>query len=264
MVVKNTKDEKVLSVKKNKYENDLDRLIELGQNLQQWYLNYCNDTIPEEQRNISWNNFFLKYQTWYSESISLIKICLPDRLNEFKSLYEKQSKRKEISCENYVIEDALDGLTAWRTKVEPKCAIIKFQRQLTILYSIKQTFKSSLFSLKTMLQADLFDDDIMAAKSLNQNGFVRAAGAMCGVVIEKHLSEICQNHALKVNRNNPTIHDFNDLLKSNDIYKISYFRKIQYLADIRNKCDHNKKEEPTKEEVNELIDGTSWLIKNVF
>lgn len=268
METKTKKSEKESSIQTSKYENDLDKLMELGLKLQEWYKDFCDDSISDEQKSDSWGKFFLKYQTWYSESISLIKICLPDRLNEFKKLYEKQIKRKGIDSENYVIEDALDGLTTsfggGRVISEPKCALIKFQRQLAILHSVKQTFKSSLFSLKTMLQADLFDDDILAAKNLNKNGFVRAAGAMCGVVIEKHLSEICENHELKVNKANPTINDFNDLLKSNNINQISNFRKIQYLADIRNKCDHNKKEEPTREEVNELIDGTTWLIKNIF
>ena len=38
-----------------------------------------------------------------------IKNIFPDRLAEFKSLYEKQSKRKDVTSDNYVIEDALNG-----------------------------------------------------------------------------------------------------------------------------------------------------------
>jgi len=268
MGTKNSKTDKDSSTQKSKYEKDLDRLIELGINLQSWYDTTFDDSSSKDKKKESWTNFFTKYQGWYSESIYLIKLCLPERLDDFKKSYEKEVKRKDIKYENYVIEDALAALTvtapSGRTIRSPKDAYIKFQMQLSILIAVEKTFKSTLFSLKTMLQADLFDDDILAARNLNRNGFIRAAGAMCGVVIEKHLSEICESHELKINKTSPTINDFNDLLKSNNIYQISSFRKIQYLADIRNKCDHNKKEEPTKEEVNELIEGTSWLIKNVF
>jgi len=87
---------------------------------------------------------------------------------------------------------------------------------------------------------------------------------MCGVVIEKHLQVVSANHNLTVAKKNPGINDFNDFLKKNNIYQVSTYRKIQYLADIRNKCDHSRTDEPTKEEVKELLDGTSWLIKNIF
>ena len=207
------------------------------------------------------------YQTWYSEAIAIIKICLPDRFEDFKKLYERENKRKDITSENYVLEDALIGLNVsyhGETKCDFKSAFSKFVIQLTILLAVKKTFKSSLFSLRTMLQADLFDDDISAAQNLNKNGFSRAAGAMCGVVIEKHLNEICDSHDIVINKNNPTINDFNESLKANNIYEISSFRKIQYLADIRNKCDHKKDEEPSKQEVDDLINGTTWLIKNIF
>ena len=224
MATKNDKIEENGSIQKSKYEKDLDVLIELGLNLQDWYKSsYKNQDCPNPDIE-HWSKFFQKYQTWYSESMVLIKICLPDRLNDFKKLYEKQAKRIGIDYENYVIEDALAGLTTtyFTTKLSPKDALLKFQMQLSILISARQTFKSSLFSLKSMLQADLFDSDIVAAKNLNKNGFVRAAGAMCGVVIEKHLSVISDIHELKVNKINPTINVFNDLLKTNNIYQISY------------------------------------------
>ena len=41
-------------------------------------------------------------------------------------------------------------------------------------------------------------------------------------------------------------------------------RHIQLLGDIRNLCDHDKKQEPTKDQVQTLIDGTDKIIKTVF
>jgi hypothetical protein len=42
------------------------------------------------------------------------------------------------------------------------------------------------------------------------------------------------------------------------------WRKISFLADLRNLCSHKKDAEPTKEQVEELIQGAEWLTKNVF
>ena len=253
--------------KKTKFEEDYNSLKNLGLKLQDLLLESCGKKNTAQQREKARSEFFIKYQRWYSEAISLIKIVFPDRLEEFKNLYEKQLKRKEITLDNYVIEDALNGLVISRSgKIicEPVSALVKFQRQLSILLSLERVFESSLCSIRTLLEAELFDSDIMAAENLNKNGYHRAAGAMCGVVIEHHLQSICNKMNIVIKKTNPGINDLNELLKANSVYEISVFRKIQYLADIRNKCDHKKQQEPSKAEVEELINGTSWLVKNVF
>jgi len=95
------------------------------------------------------------------------------------------------------------------------------------------------------------------------DGFLRAAGVVCGVVIEKHFSEVCKNNSISISKKNPTIADYNDALKEN-VYDILEWRRIQRLGDIRNLCGHNKEREPTKEEVFELISGTERIIKTIF
>ena len=79
---------------------------------------------------------------------------------------------------------------------EEKNAIPKCQQQLNILKAVQARFESSLFDIKQLVQADLFDDELAAAKMLNKNKFVRAAGAIAGVVLEKHLDQVLKNHNL--------------------------------------------------------------------
>lgn len=210
-----------------------------------------------------------KYQQWYSESLIVIKQLLPDRTNDFIRLYEKSSKRKDISYENYVVEDYLQGLTitrGWEKEVvvDTSAAIPKFSQQLNILKSVEARFESSLFDIIQLVQADLFDSELDAAKELNKNKFMRGAGAIAGVVLEGHLSQVCTSHKLTILKKNPTISTFNDLLKDNSAIDVATWRFIQHLGDIRNKCDHKGTSEPTKEEVNELIDGVEKIIKTVF
>jgi len=87
---------------------------------------------------------------------------------------------------------------------------------------------------------------------------------MAGVVLEKHLSQVCCNHNLTVSKRNPEISDLNNLLKTEKVIEIPQWRFIQRLSDIRNLCDHNKKKEPTPEEVLDLINGVDKITKTLF
>jgi hypothetical protein len=67
-----------------------------------------------------------------------------------------------------------------------------------------------------------------------------------------------------VTKKNPTIGDFNDLLKNADVIDTPRWRANQHLADIRNLCDHNKVKEPTEEQLHDLIDGVAKVLKSTF
>ena len=194
---------------------------------------------------------------------------LPDRLGDFIKLYEKPKVRKEIKYGNYVIEDYLQTLTVtrgWEKEevVGPTAAIPQFTQQLNILKSVEKRFESSLFDIKQLVQADLFDSELEAAKELNKKGFTRGAGAIAGVVLEKHLAQVCDNHSVTVTKKDPGISDLNDLLKSSNVIEVPQWRANQHLSDLRNLCDHNKKVDPTKDQIDELIEGVEKVTKTLF
>lgn len=194
---------------------------------------------------------------------------MPDRFADFVKFYEKPNSRKEVSYGNYVIADYLQGLNVTRgyqqeKVVGPDAAITQFEQQLNILRSVQRRFETSLFDIRQLVQADLFDSELDAARALKKSGFLRAAGAMAGVVLEKHLAQVCSNHNLKISKKAPHISDFNDLLKQNDVIDTPVWRSIQHLGDLRNLCDHNKQKEPTADELEDLIGGVSKISKNVF
>jgi len=262
----------------NKYREDYNKLVGLGNDL---YNSIQYDYYPEEFKNQakkiykdkiaeyleSLPNFRLKYQAWYSESKILIKQLLPDRLDDFIRYYEKPKTRKDISFENYKIEDFLQGLSITRGLTEvvgPQAAIPLFQQQLEILKSISKRFESSLFEIRQLVQADLFDNELASARELLNHNFIRASGAIAGVVLEKHLGNVCASHNIKILKKNPTISDYNELLKNSLVLDIPNWRHIQFLGDIRNLCDHNKNVEPTPEQVKDLIDGVEKVVKTIF
>ena len=213
-------------------------------------------------------SFYLDYQTWYSEAKALIRQLLPDRLEDFVRHYEKPKGRKLITFENYRIEDALQGLNVTRGYAQEAVASLgsavpHFLQQIAIVSAAKQRFTSSLFEIRKLLQADLFDSEIHSARELLKNGYIRAAGAMAGVIIEGHLIEVCSDHHVKLTKKNPSISDFIESLKGASVIDVAQWRFIQHLADIRNLCDHKKSTDPTSTQLSDLLDGTEKIIKTI-
>jgi hypothetical protein len=212
-------------------------------------------------------HFATEYEAWYSESIAVLRQLLPDRLAHFVSFYEKPKARKSVEYGNYVIQDFLQNLTVTRgdghKMVGPSAAIRQFQQQHAILKAAQARFKSSLFEIRQLVQADLFDTEIDAARELAKNNFLRAAGAVAGVVLERHLSQVCQDHGIQIRKKHPSIADFNDLLKTEGVIEIAQWRHVQMLGDIRNSCDHQKAAEPTAEQIEDLISGANKILKTL-
>lgn len=209
--------------------------------------------------------FATTYQHWYSEALILVKQLMPDRLVDFIRLYEKPKTRKELDFGNYRIEDACQGVKAMlrgEVHADATAAISLLEQQIAIVQAIERRFDSSLFDIKQLVQADLFDSELDAARELVKNRFARGAGAIAGVVLEGHLKQVCDNHHLP--QKSGTISVLNDTLKAAGVIELSQSRHIQFLGDLRNKCGHKNATEPTVEEVNELIDGVAKVIKTIF
>jgi len=143
-------------------------------------------------------------------------------------------------------------------------AIPEFTQQLNMVKAAKVALGSKLMDLKAVLQADLFDTELETAAALAKAGYLRAAGAICGVVLEKHLRHVCEVHGITIRKKNPGISDLSQMLKDADVTTVPQWRFIQHLADIRNICDHAKGREPTKEEIEDLVAGTEKVLKTIF
>jgi len=258
----------------DKYREDLKHLLEIGEAMQadlELERRNREGKKTEKDTHTPGTIFISHYQKWYSEAYQVIKQLLPDRLDEFEKLYKPEDKRKEINSITFSIQDWLRGVRSSINNFTGKIyfedfgiTVMRFNVQLDILKSAESRFESSLFDIKQVLQADLFDSELDASRELIKNGFLRGAGAIAGVVLEEHLEEVCLNHKISVTNKNPSISDLNDLLKNNSVIDVPNWRFIQRLGDLRNLCDHNKKRDPTPEEVSELIDGTEKILKTTF
>ena len=270
-----------MSAKGSKFQERLDQLIAKGNALLDAIRFECH---PEPSKKLFVDklghaeaekyvkklpSFRLEYQAWYSEALVTIKQLLPDRLDDFKSYYEYPRVRKDVSFQNYMIRDYLQGLrvthpASGKVYVDKKAAIPEFRQQLSLVIAAREVLQSTLMDMTSILQADLFDSEIDSARALVKAGFLRAAGAICGVIIEKHLKQICNMHLIALKTKKPTISDYSQALKDKDVIDTSQWRFVQHLSDIRNVCDHDRGRDPAKEQVEDLLSGTEKILKTIF
>ncbi len=265
-----------MSTNLDSYKQDLSNLIKMGTNMQTDLAFQAYEEEEKLDNNLkslkeSITGCFEKnYQRWYTEAHTVIRRLIPERLDEFEVLYKGEPRRKKINLTTYNIQDWMTGVrlqsNSFGEKYHNDFAIVamKFKTQMEILRAAESRFESALFDLKQIVQADLFDSELETAKELLKNGFLRAAGTVAGVVLERHLAEVCAIHSIKSRKKNPSISDFNDQLKNNDVIDIPNWRFVQRLGDLRNLCVHNKKRDPTYEEVEELIAGVEKISKTLY
>ncbi|WMW22925.1 hypothetical protein RE476_03625 [Methanolobus mangrovi] len=223
------------------------------------------------KKDTTFLDLMYSYQKWYTESMYVIKQVIPDRLPEFKAQYESPKnihKAEALNVLTYSINDYFRNINVTKNGEQmfnPKEVVLsKFLIQATILTSAREGLKSSLFDIQGMLQAEIHDNEISKARELYKNDYLRSAGVICGVVLEGHLNNICTLKQIKMKKRTPTLADYNDALKNENIIDLTNWRWIQRLGDIRNLCAHKKEREPTKDEVQELIDGVDKAIKIIY
>jgi hypothetical protein len=203
--------------------------------------------ITVENKKLS-EKFKLDYQDWYSSCCALLERNYnKERTSEFKSEYENNIKA--IISANYITQDAEYEF------------IDSFKHQASILNALPLYLEYNLSVMELTVASILMDDELLEAEYLLKKGFIRAAGALAGVVLERHLKMLCDKNEPKLKYpKNATISQLSDILKGNNLLDIPEWRKIQFLGDIRNKCDHDKNIEPKKEEVAKLISEVEEMI----
>jgi hypothetical protein len=169
------------------YKSDLSNLIKLGEAM---YLDltYNNsekkEKLSEERKKLLdelSGTFERQYQRWYSESYEVIRQLLPARLSEFEVLYKGDGRRKNVDAITFTIQDWLMGVRAVPNRITAEkpfddfaAATMRFHTQRGILKAVEARFESSLFDIRQLVQADLFDSELETARELTRNGFLRA------------------------------------------------------------------------------------------
>ena len=265
-------------MKKEVFKEELESLYEHGIDLANlFYYTYIekNPSNVEkkdyEELSGKYHSFEFEYQNWYIRASNIINLIIPDTIRDFKDYFEP--KRNNINEENYSITDFINQVCI-RTPDKYKLPInytvfsnqvySKIIQQTSILNAAMNILDSRLFNIESEMKYNLLEDELENAIKLLKNGFIRASGVLAGVSLETHLFDVCNNHGLKIKKKNPSIADYNEILKNNNILDVPVWRKIQQLSDVRNYCSHKKEREPKRDEVEELISGVKKIIVDLM
>ena len=236
------------------YAQDLNELLKRGREMLD-----AVEAAKIKSRHGTWSlrhtpKFHDGYQSWFSESRAIIKQLLPDRLPDFVSHYKSCHK------EHTLVSNLLQGNHGRVVDT----AIGRLRQQVATVDAARSRFESSLYDIRQLLAADLFDSELAAAEELLRKAFLGPAGVVAGVVLEQHLKEVCQQRGIALQKQRPTIGDLNGLLKSHGVVDVPGFRRIGYMADIRNLCGHKRERDPKQEEVENMIAEVTKTVKTLF
>jgi hypothetical protein len=106
-------------------------------------------------------------------------------------------------------------------------------------------------------------DELDAAEHLVKNGYLRPAGSLAGVTLERHIKNLLRKHQPPISfKATDSLNRVNTLAKD-VVYDTQQWSKVDQLTRIRNLCDHAGAREPHKDEIIELIAGTRRLLSDV-
>lgn len=121
----------------------------------------------------------------------------------------------------------------------------RLQSMNAVFMAAKEDFEGGyLTSIRSLVQAEVFDSELEQAQELLKSGYVTAAAVITGVVLETALRELCDRSAIsygKLDKMNA------DLTKAN-VYSKLIQKRITTLANIRNSAAHGKPEDFTEQD----------------
>jgi hypothetical protein len=206
------------------------------------------------------------YQRWDTQSLKIVQTLAPDKYDEFVNYFLNNPNRKllDSSIQDYVrgMGQARDGYTDELPFDPQELARIKFLDQLQVLDELAYRLDTIMAEVEDHLFSELQEKELEAAKAL-QPVSLRAAGALAGVVLLRHLQQIAANHTVTIPKSETTIRDLNDPLKQAKAYDFSTWRKIQLLGDLHNLCSQQRNGSPTPAQIEDLIAGVNSVIKSV-
>ncbi len=226
------------------------------------------ELLTEELSEHDLARFAAEYQKWYTVARRLVEGLASDRISEFDGYYTIDPRRKQLTALTYSIQDFVMGMEPvadfrGRKPFDAQAATVaRFNTQIQILAAIDSRVDQAIADVEGHLAADLEDAQLSEANQLKRTS-LRAAGAVAGVVLERHLLRVAANRRIAVRKKRPTIGDVNEKLKAENVYDLPTYRRIQFLADVRNICTHDRQREPTEAEVDELIRGVDTVVKTI-
>jgi hypothetical protein len=126
-----------------------------------------------------------------------------------------------------------------------------------VFLAAKEDFeKGYLISIRSIIQAEVFDSELEQAEELLTNGYITAAAVIAGVVLETGIRELCDRNSIPHGK----LDKMNADLAKTGVYNKNVQKQITALAGIRNSAAHGKPEEFTEQDVSNMIKSVNTFL----
>ncbi|MGX4585814.1 hypothetical protein [Paenibacillus chitinolyticus] len=133
-----------------------------------------------------------------------------------------------------------------------------------ILKAAKDDYEHDfLFDIKTLIEAEVFDDFIEQAEFLLNAGYYQPSAVIVGSVLEDSLRKLCVKHEIQLD-DRPKLDKMNADLAKEGIYNKLTQKQITAYSDLRNKAAHGKWDEFNEEDVRSFITWTRSFMLTYF
>ena len=143
-------------------------------------------------------------------------------------------------------------------------SIRAYNRCRGIIESAKDEYeKGFLFDMKTLIEAEVFDDFLEQAQYLCSKKYFPAAAVIAGSVLEDGLRKLCVRAGITLS-SKPKLDSMNSELAKKGTYNKLIQKKITALADLRNKAAHGKWNEFSSSDVKEMLVQVRTFMETYF
>ena len=206
-----------------------------------------------------------RYQVWYTQSLRMVAIVLPERRREFEGYYRCDEDGRHQPATISAILGSLSGPRVSGEKREALAGLFDpGLEQATFLHLLGMQLAILASAVPTLLPEERRPHrELQAARSLLSEGHRRAAGAVAGVVLERHLSWVAQRHDLSLSeRDSASLPRLNRSLRKAGVYGAARSRQIERLAEIRDSCLCRKRK-VSPQLVSKLFSGVEETLQHV-
>ena len=132
------------------------------------------------------------------------------------------------------------------------------KRLSAVFMAAKEDFEGGYVrSYKSLIQAEVFDDELEQATELLNSGYKTPAAVVAGTVLESTLRSLCLAHSIQFGK----LDKMNAELTKVGVHNSLAQKRITALAAVRNSAAHGKNNEFTDADVKSMIDDVRRYVE---
>ena len=137
----------------------------------------------------------------------------------------------------------------------------RLNRMKAVFLATKEDYEGGyLNSLRNLVQADVFTNELEQASELLTAGYASASAVVAGVVLETSLRNLCTEHGVSL----ASLNRMNDDLTKAGVYNSLQQKRIIAMAAIRNSAAHGKTDEFSPGDVKGMIDDVERFLATIL